>query len=56
MINLDLILKTALGINFEPWKVPQPEDLHFHFHVFYGSGTSGGPKLNPKAVFKLTPI
>ena len=41
--------KTLFRFDFGPRKVPQPENMHFHFHAFSGWGTSRGPKLNLKA-------
>ena len=38
--------KTALRFDFGPRKVPQPENMHFHFHALSGWGTFQGQKLN----------
>ena len=50
------LCQSAFGINFGPWEVPKLENLHFHFHAFYGCGTSRGPRLILKAVLKPSPI
>ena len=47
------IEKLLSEIDFGPWEVPKLENLHFHFPVFSGWGTSRGPKLIPKAFFKI---
>ena len=44
-------MRTFFRFDFGPGKVPQPKNMHFHFHAFYGWGTFQGPKLNLKAVF-----
>ena len=43
--------KTAFKLDFGNCEVPQPENMHFHFHAFSDWGTSRGPKLILKAVF-----
>ena len=48
---LVLYEKNAFRFDFGPREVPQPENLHFHFHAFLGWGTSRGPKGNLKAFF-----
>ena len=48
---IGLYEKTAPRFDFGPRKVPQPENMHFHIHAFYGWGTSRGPKLNQNAFF-----
>ena len=51
-----LYKKTALRFNFGLWEVPNLENVHFHFHAFFGWGTSRGPKLDPKVVFLKSTI
>ena len=43
--------KTAFKTDFGPQEVPELENLHFHFHSFYGWGSSRSPKSVLKAVF-----
>ena len=46
-----LHLKSAFKTDFGPREVPELENLHFHFHVFSGWGTSKSPKSVLKEVF-----
>ena len=45
-----MLQKTALKTDFELRKVPELENMHFHFHAFSGWGTSWGPNSVFKAV------
>ena len=48
--------KNAFRFHLGPREVPQPENMHFHFHAFSGWGTSHGPKFILKAFFLLSTI
>ena len=51
-----LILTKCFQNKFWTSESAKTRNMNFHFCLFSGWGTSQGPKLIPKAVFKLSPI
>ena len=43
--------KTAFIFDFQPCKVPQPENTHFHFHAFFWFGHLPRVKIESKSSF-----